>query len=193
MKGEASVHSCGKTRFHRLYGRSVYWDDDAVGSPISTIIGLLDGNFMGVARQEDWAIVTTKWIGVIYTVAKKNMHGFKCLYVILGNCMECTKRPYSDSFHDSAMLNISLDGIRWIQKFLPYRQRIGIQLYFFADVRFPNEDHVVTMIKPHHHQGLSNSHWPDIQRTHGSNPQWFRILIEKAFAGQYQVFKFLSF
>jgi hypothetical protein len=65
-----------------------------------------------------------------------------------------------------------------------YHQRQRVQLQFFADAGFANEDHIITMIKGYVTlAGL----------TFNALMVRIRILIENAFAGQHQVFNFLSF
>jgi hypothetical protein len=151
-----------------------------LGSPIPTIIGLMDGTFMAVARPGGMGNYHHQVDQRLFYSGKEKMHGLKWLAVVLGNGMVCIRGPYPGSFHDTAMLRLS----GWLEKFKSYHQRIGIQLHFFADSGFPNEDHVITMIKGYVTlAGL----------TFNALMSRIRIFIENAFAGQFQVFNFFSF
>ena len=165
------------------------WEEDfqsfaqafqALGSPIPTIIGLMDGNFMCIARPGGMRNFQHQVDQRVYYSGKEKTHGYKWLAVVLGNGMLGIKGPYPGSTHDATMFDLS----GWRDKLRAYYQRYGIQLQFFADAGFANEDHIITMLKGYVTlAGL----------TFNALMARIRILIENAFAGQHQIFNLLSF
>jgi hypothetical protein len=114
-----------------------------LGSPIPTIIGLMDGNFMGVARPGGMRNFQHRVDQRKFYSGKEKIHGYKWLAVVLGNGMVGIKGPYPGSTHDATMFDLS----GWRAKLQDYFVRHGVQLQFFADSGFANENHIITMLK----------------------------------------------
>jgi hypothetical protein len=141
----------------------------------------MDGHFMGVARQGGVRNFQHQVDQRLFYSCKEKMHCFKWLTVVLGNRMLGIKGPCPGSFHDATMFDL----LGWRVKLMAYYQQYGVQLQFFADACFANEDQIITMIKSYVTlAGLT------------FNTLMARIsifkLIENVFAGQHLIFNWLS-
>ena len=150
------------------------------GSPYEDLVALTDGNFMATCRPGGLGNKDSRIDQSQFYTGEKARHGVKFLGAFPPNGMMALCGPFLGSVHDGRMLRES----GWLQFLQLISQVDGRRYKVFGDSAFGVTNYVQSMIK---------GELTPAGRVFNALMSRIRINIEHAFAGQSNIFSFLSF